>query len=75
MPVRLDANGVIVNASELSSEDVATKRVRCPACEKVFERWPSGWDVHASYRCSGLSAKTVEDRKREYKERFYYLFR
>lgn len=47
----------------------------CPACgEHRFRRWPFGWDAHAAYRCSGLSAATPEARKLEFKGRFASLF-
>ena len=43
----------------------------CPACsDKVFRRWPWGWDAHAAYRCEGLEATCREKRKREFRERF-----
>jgi hypothetical protein len=75
-PRPLVDRGVIVNAVELSANDLAMKRVLCPACaEKVFEQWSAGWDAHAAHRCKGLAALSYEDRKREYKSRFGHLFR
>ena len=65
----------IINAAVLKAEDVATKRVRCPACgEKVFAMWPEGWDAHAAHRCSGLTSTTQEDRKQEFKSALRRLF-
>ena len=67
---------VIVNAEQLTADQVAMKRVRCPACGRHdFAEWPAGWDAHAAHRCTGLSAKTPEERKAEYRQRFWYLFR
>lgn len=72
---RLDGDGVITNAAELNSEELKMRRVWCPACQnKVFVQWPSGWDGHASYACSGMKAKTPEARRAEYQKRFGKLF-
>jgi len=48
---------------------------QCPACETVFKEFPLGWDAHAAYRCSGLTPGDAESKKREYRERFGYLFK
>jgi hypothetical protein len=43
----------------------------CPAChEKVFKRWPWGWDGHAAEKCKGITGSTAEERKRNYRERY-----
>jgi hypothetical protein len=48
-PDRHDDASVIRNAAQLTADDVAMRRVLCPACEeKVFETWPGGWDAHAA---------------------------
>lgn len=40
---RRDREGVIINAHELTAAQVAHKKVRCPACEKLtFKMWPEG---------------------------------
>jgi hypothetical protein len=76
MPVQRDAGGVIVNADELTVDDVVGNRVRCPACgNKIFKHWPFGWDAHSAHRCAGLSGATVKDRKKAFKEMFSHLFR
>lgn len=68
--------GVIVNAAVLKASHVAQKRVLCPACgEKVFEKWPGGWDAHAANKCRGISSKTPARRKEEYKSVLFHLFR
>jgi uncharacterized protein (DUF433 family) len=73
---RLDPAGVIVNAEELSVDQVVGKRVRCPACRMlVFQSWPEGWDGHAAMRCRGIQATGAEPRKAEFKRRFGQLFR
>lgn len=73
---RIDAQGVILNAEELSTTRVAMKRVLCPACnEKVFAEWSAGWDAHAAHRCTGLGTHSAEERKEEYRTRFAHLFR
>lgn len=73
---RRDANGVVLNAEELTADDVAMKRVLCPGCGiKVFEEWSAGWDSHAAHRCSGMHADTDEERKAEFRRRFGHLFR
>ena len=47
----------------------------CPGCsDKVFKRWPWGWDAHAAYRCEGLEATDPEERKREFRDRFREAF-
>ena len=66
----------IVNAEKLTADELAHKVVLCPACKnKVFIKWPEGWDGHAGWKCSGLSGKTPAARKKEFKERFKKLFR
>jgi uncharacterized protein (DUF433 family) len=73
---RLNDNGVILNAEELSAGFVTGKRVRCPACRSlIFRSWPEGWDAHAATRCRGISASGQEARKSEFKRRFGHLFR
>jgi hypothetical protein len=70
------ADGSITNAAELSTADVVHQSVVCPCCtDFVFKMWPEGWDAHAAHRCAGLSAASVEERKREFKTRYEYLFR
>ena len=74
--VRRDVNGVIVNAADLTADDVALERVLCPACgRKVFESWPLGWDAHAAHPCPGLAFGDEGERKAEYRRRFGHLFR
>jgi len=73
---RTDRSGAIINAEELSANQVIGRRVRCPACRSlVFKSWPEGWDSHAGRRCRGLEAKDAEARKAEFKRRFEPLFR
>ncbi len=73
---RLDADGVIVNADELSVGQVVGKRVRCPACRMlVFRSWPEGWDAHVATRCRGTQGTGPEARKAEFKRRYGQLFR
>jgi hypothetical protein len=76
MKIKRDGRGVILNANELTVDDVVNNRVLCPACgSHVFERWPLGWDAHAAHRCSGVNNSTPEDRKTEFKQRYIHLFR
>ena len=43
----------------------------CPACrQKLFARWPWGWDAHAAYGCLGVEGRTPDERKRAYRERY-----
>lgn len=73
---RHDPAGVIVNAEELSVDQVVGNRVRCPACRMlVFQSWPEGWDGHAAMRCRGIQATGSAARKSEFKRRFGQLFR
>jgi uncharacterized protein (DUF433 family) len=73
---RLDGDGVIVNAEELSVGQVVGKRVRCPACRMlVFQSWPEGWDGHAGTICRGIPGATASARKSEFKRRYAQLFR
>ncbi len=73
---RQDGGGVILNAEELSVDQVVGKRVRCPACRMlVFRSWPEGWDAHAATRCRGIPGTSQEARKAEYKRRYGQLFR
>jgi hypothetical protein len=76
--VRRGDGGEILNAEELTADDVAMQRVLCPACRhKVFEEWPGGWDAHAGSptACTGLAAVGAEARKEEFRNRFGQLFR
>lgn len=74
--VRRDADGAILNATDLSADDVVGERVLCPGCrQKVFVSWPEGWDAHAAHRCSGVAGRTPEERKASFKDRFGHLFR
>ncbi len=74
-PVR-DSEGTILNAAFLTVNQVARRKVLCPACgEKVFEMWPEGWDAHAAHRCAGLESQEKEIRKAEFKFSFRHLFR
>jgi len=79
MAAILDDRGVITNAEALTVAETAMKRVWCPAChERVFQKWSGGWDGHAGWKCTGLiglEAASPEDRKREYRKRFWFLFR
>jgi hypothetical protein len=44
---------------------------QCPACQqKLFKRWPWGWDGHAAHGCTGIMGDTPEERKRVYRERY-----
>jgi serine/threonine protein kinase len=75
-PQYIPSDELITDVTGLTVEDVANKRVLCPACgEKEFKRWPSGWDAHSEHRCKGLAAIGKEERKREFKERYRHLFR
>ncbi|MBK7350045.1 MAG: hypothetical protein KA180_03720 [Gemmatimonadales bacterium] len=68
-------DGTITNAASLTADHLTHQRVLCPACgEKVFVRWPEGWDAHAAHRCAGLTAEGPELRKAEFKRRFATLF-
>ena len=69
-------NGVIQNAAVLSADDVAHQKVICPACGIFeFQMWPEGWDAHAGHRCQGLTGRTANERKDEFKEKLQHLFR
>ena len=75
-PVKRNKDGVIINAEELTVQDVVQQKVLCPACqEKVFEKWPLGWDAHAAFVCPGIPSDTPANRKLCFKERFPQLFR
>ena len=66
----------VIDPSGLAANDVAQRRVLCPACRsKVFAVWPYGWDTHAARRCAGLLEVDPIARKREFKTRFRMLFR
>lgn len=42
--VKRGADDEIINAPELTADEVAMQRVRCPACEAhVFQEWSAGW--------------------------------
>jgi len=76
MPVQPNANGVIINSDDLTVDDVVGDRVLCPGCgDKVFEKWPLGWDAHSGQTCDGIVGATEQDRKSAFKERFRHLFR
>jgi excisionase family DNA binding protein len=40
-----------------------------------FRKWSAGWDAHAAYKCTGLSATTELEQKDEFRTRFSHLFR
>ncbi|MDF7826487.1 HNH endonuclease [Pontiellaceae bacterium B12227] len=74
--VKRNKDGVIINAAELTHEDVVGEQVECPAChDKVFKQWPLGWDGHAGHACSALNGDTQEVRKEEFKAKYRHLFR
>lgn len=71
---RRDEKGVIINAEELTAEEVVRQPVRCPACsDMTFKTWPEGWDTHAD-KCSGLSPGSKDERKADYRVRYGHLF-
>jgi hypothetical protein len=75
IPVEHNADGMITNAEVLTVGEVIGQRVLCPGChEKVFKKWPSGWDAHAGYKCTGVKGVSKEDRKTYFKKRFAHLF-
>jgi hypothetical protein len=74
--VRRGEGGEILNAVDLTAEDVVGERVLCPGCRQtVFASWPEGWDAHAAHRCGGAEGTTRAARKAAFKRRFAYLFR
>ena len=75
-PIQRSSDGVILNAAELTPDDLARQRVLCPACgNKTFALWPGGWDSHAAHRCAGVKGKAPETRKQDFRSRFGHLFR
>ena len=61
---------------ELTAAEVVHETVLCPAChEFVFKMWPEGWDGHSGWKCLGLASSDIPGRKREFKQRFGFLFR
>lgn len=68
-------DGYIVNAEELTCDDVVGQKVLCPACSQPLELWPLGWDEHAAKLCGGIKPGEETARKQEYKTRFRHLFR
>jgi hypothetical protein len=75
-PVERSPDGVILNALELTPDDLAHQRVLCPACtEKTFAMWPEGWDAHAAHRCAGVQGETQAARKAWFKRQYGHLFR
>jgi hypothetical protein len=76
IPVKCNADGVIVNAGALTAQEVVNQRVLCPGCcKKVFKRWPLGWDTHSAYQCSGAFGDSDEQKKTYFRHRFAHLFR
>jgi hypothetical protein len=75
-PVARSPDGVILNAKDLTADDLVQQRVLCPACgEKTFAMWPEGWDSHAAHRCTGVRGTTPEERKAAFKGEYDHLFR
>ena len=73
---RVDAHGAILNAAELTVDEVVGKHVHCPACaNKAFLHWPFGWDAHSASVCPGVTGDTEKKRKYNYKSRFLHLFK
>lgn len=76
MPVERNRDGVIMNAGQLTSNEVVRDRVLCPGCQnKVFEMWPLGWDAHAAFKCVGVKGGSEDERKEDFKRQFSHLFR
>ena len=76
MPIERDEKGVIINAEDLVVDQVVHDRVLCPAChEKVFARWPLGWDAHSKHVCTGIEGNDGEARKTWFRQNSNYLFR
>lgn len=74
--IERSADGSISNALELTVDQVVYQRVDCPFCkDKVFEKWPEGWDAHAAHKCNGVSGATKCERKEEFKRLAHHLFR
>jgi hypothetical protein len=68
--------GVIMNAAALNAEATVNQRVKCPACGVFpFQKWPEGWDAHASYKCEALDPGTPDERKAQFRTKFAKLFR
>ena len=68
--------GEIINALELSADEIAHEKVLCPGCrEKIFQMWPEGWDAHSAFRCVENLGVTHQERKAAFKSRFRLLFR
>ncbi len=66
----------IVNARDLTVDEIVHRAVLCPACrEKVFEKWPEGWDAHAAHKCNRIEGNTPEERKKNYKAKYKHMFR
>jgi hypothetical protein len=69
------SRAVVTDAVKHCADELAGRRVLCPACEsKVFEQWPLGWDGHALV-CAGIDLVGERDRKHEFRTRFGNLFR
>ena len=76
LTIERDPNGIITNAASLGALVVANQPVLCPACKhKVFKSWPTGWEAHAEFVCTGIGAQMSEGRKAEFKSRFGHLMR
>ena len=66
---------LIESVDGLTVRDVVGRRVLCPACgEKIFAKWPLGWDAHA-VRCKGTDGDNPSDKKATYKSKYRHLFR
>jgi hypothetical protein len=75
-PIARSPDGVILNAHELTADDLVQERVLCPACGgKTFAMWPEGWDSHAAHRCTGVRGASPEARKAAFKQAYGHLFR
>jgi hypothetical protein len=74
--IKRSSDRTIRNVLRLTAGKVVGKRVVCPLCEdKVFAKWPVGWDAHAAHKCKGVSGATQNKRKTEFKRRVRHLFR
>ena len=72
---KINENGYIINAMDLTADDVIGKNILCPLCSRELHGWSQGWDAHAASPRCDLSSKTPEDRKAEYKAKLRHLFR
>ncbi len=71
-----NGDDVIINTEGLTWREVINKQVKCPCChDKVFKKWPLGWDPHSRFNCPNAHGGSPDEKQADFRKRFGHLFR